>query len=342
VTAGTRFREYFPEAVTSDPANITVASEPVLVNVPSSARPAAPRVPYALPAFRWRTPSGPSLTQQRQRWGGIRVYLERPWYSSGANERLAVVLWAGSSWPPDPALAPYVTRWGTDPIWSGSGALIPRPAATHFPLRDPTFDGKFFSLPDLPGAFGASFGVAAHAVTFPSDDDEQSTGRCWCDIQLDPGSSYTPFIRLAVARFQPSSIADCHLSAVALTDFVQIAPHRSVTLAPQTGNVVSVTIAGEATGQAFGPSGLLPANRFEVSLERRIPGFPDEAGWEPANAVVTPGALGSAGVLWQGTVALPTGAGGQHRLAIREYEQLPSDQASLDRRLVFADTILLP
>ncbi len=151
-----------------------------------------------------------------------------------------------------------------------------------------------------------------------------------------------PFVRLAVARLQPSSIADCHLSAVALTDFVQIAPHRTVTLAPPAGNAVSVTIAGEAIGQAFGPAGLFPANRVEVSLEQRIPGYPDEAGWEPASATITPVSTLPAGTLWQGTVGLPTASGGQHRLAIREYEQLPSDQASPDLRLVFADTIPLP
>jgi hypothetical protein len=209
-------------------------------------------------------------------------------------------------------------------------------------LRDPAFDGTTFSLPDLPGNYGASFAVAAHTVTFPSDDDALSAGRCWCDIQLDPGSSYTPFVRLAVARFQPSSIADSHLSAVALTDFVQIAAHRSVTLAPQGGSSLSVTIAGEAIGQAVGPTSLLPGNLFDVTVERRIPDFPDEAGWEPASATVTPSSAAGAGVLWQGTVTLPAGSGGRHRLAIREYEQLPSDQSSLDRRLVFADTIPLP
>ena len=344
VTAGTRFREYFPESVTSDPANITVASEAVPVDVPSSARPAPPRVPYALPAFRWRTPVTPTLTQQRQRWGGVRVYLERPWYSSGTNERLAVILWAGSSWPPDPALAPYVTRWGTDPIWSGAGNLTQRPTPAHFPMRDLAFDGKTLSLPDLPGNYGAAFAVAAHTVTFPKDDDSFSTGRCWCDIQLNLGASYTPFVRLAVARFQPSSITDCHLSAVALTDFVQIAPHRSVTLAPQAGNSVSVAIAGEAIGQAFGPSGLLPANLFEVTVERRIPGFPNEAGWEPVDATITPQTT-DPGVFWQGTVTLPGGPTGSHCLAIREYEQLPADDTTLGtlgRRLVFADTIPLP
>jgi hypothetical protein len=127
-----------------------------------------------------------------------------------------------------------------------------------------------------------------------------------------------------------------------LTDFVQIAPHRSVSLAPQGSGAINVTVAGEATGRAFGPNGLLPANAIEVTVERRLAGFPDEAGWEPVAATVTPAATVPAGTLWQGTVSPPSSAGGQFRLAIREFEQLPSDRATLDRRLVFADTIPLP
>lgn len=341
LVAGTRFREYFPESVTNDRANITRTSPSVEIPIPSSVRPPAPWVPYALPAFRWKTAA---FAQPRERWGGIRVYLERPWYASGPGEKLAVVLWAGSNWPPEPGLDTVVTRWGFDPIWNGAAdALDRRPMPQHFPLRDPQFDALRFSLPDVLGGANKTFAVAAHDVTFPPEDDVAAAGRCWCDIQIDPGDRYMPFVRLAVARFQPHSIAHCELSAIALTDFVQVAAHRTVSLSRSGSTTLAVTVSGETTGNAFQPDGrLFPANRIEVALERRIPGVPDEFGWEAASATIQAGAV-SREILWQGTVTLPSS--GEHRLVIREYEQLPSDDApagGLGSRLVFADTIPLP
>src|SRR5262249_29187005 len=118
----------------------------------NSARPAAPKVLYIVPTFKWNP--APSETGDRQhKWkqsssgkvlesarigNGLRVYLERPWYSSGDEEQLGVVLreaprgiitlapgiisaitgsGSGGAAPNDP-LKPFVTQWGMDPIWS--------------------------------------------------------------------------------------------------------------------------------------------------------------------------------------------------------------------------------
>ena len=42
--ATTRFKEYFPDTLTADPANITRRSDPVTLSILNSARPAAPKV----------------------------------------------------------------------------------------------------------------------------------------------------------------------------------------------------------------------------------------------------------------------------------------------------------
>jgi hypothetical protein len=47
--ATTRFREYFPEAVTVNPDNLTRKSLPVTLSIKSSARPAAPKPLYVIP-----------------------------------------------------------------------------------------------------------------------------------------------------------------------------------------------------------------------------------------------------------------------------------------------------
>ena len=100
-TATTRFREYFPPAITGDPSLITTASD-ALVDVPSSRRPEPPEVAYAVPIFGWDEARyarsrlagkiRPPAFRRTRRGGGLRVYLRRPWWSSGEGERLAVVL----------------------------------------------------------------------------------------------------------------------------------------------------------------------------------------------------------------------------------------------------------
>lgn len=100
-TATTRFREYFPPAITDDPALITTASTE-RIDVPSSRRPDPPDVAYVVPIFGWDEArygrariggqSWPPAFRRTRRGGGLRIYLRRPWWSSGAGERLAVVL----------------------------------------------------------------------------------------------------------------------------------------------------------------------------------------------------------------------------------------------------------
>ena len=80
----------------------------------------------------------------RRKGGGLRIYLDRPWYSSGEGELLGVVLWSCA--PPQHAafeafevpdfLKSYVTQWGKDPLWSA--ASLPSqavPAASISAMR---------------------------------------------------------------------------------------------------------------------------------------------------------------------------------------------------------------
>src|SRR5690606_22594759 len=116
VRATTRFREYLPPSLYAQQELVTrlgpVAlgatfalpaeddpGAPVLVDpngsdaqslVPASAAPDDPRVLYVVPTFRWeRSSSANAATQQATRHGnGLRVWLDRPWFSSGDGELL--------------------------------------------------------------------------------------------------------------------------------------------------------------------------------------------------------------------------------------------------------------
>jgi hypothetical protein len=199
--------------------------------------------------------------------------------------------------------------------------------------------------------------VAGHPVSF---DPER---RLWfCDIQVTgaPDATYFPFLRLALARYQPQSIPGAELSRMVLADVVQVPPQRTVTLGPDPasqGGVFHLRVEGAGSGpsQVVGPA----PDLVEVSVEQRIPGTTDELGWAPAASTgieVRASAAVKAGAplfdplppLWEGTVRLPQHAAGELRIVVRELEHLATDPApdapsgtsgSGSRLLVFAETI---
>ncbi len=110
------------------------------VDIPSSARPPAPDLRYLIPAFT-RGQSSTSAKKTSVRLGNtLRVYLGRPWFQTGADELLGVVVQhpvpPGAAFPQD--LLPYLSGYGQDPVFTGRrGAaglgrrLLPRGAQGH-------------------------------------------------------------------------------------------------------------------------------------------------------------------------------------------------------------------
>ncbi len=340
-----RFPEYFPpdSVVTLDGKRI-----PDLI-VPSSARPAPPAIQYAIPSFRWRRTGELPAEQTRERWGGVRVFLDRPWLSSGDGERLGVVLWAppDGSWPPPPPVSPLVTRWGVDPIWTTSARELAPATLASFPGSIASENRTGLSLPGLEGsapAIGANFAVAAHEVFY---DHERM--RWFADIQVDASSHYFPFVHLALARYQPESVTDAHLSAVVVAEIVQITPYRSVTMTPSATDpdLVTVVVSGPPGGQSLSPVSFdhHSPNEIVIRLEKRLPGADDDLGWVPATwPGVVPDPPGQE--LWHGQIRLPTDrTEGMYRLVIQEFDHLSRDDPGAGypetRRLVFAETITL-
>ncbi len=236
----TRFREYFPIEITRAEAAITRVGDEREIIVPSSARPAAARPVYVLPTFRWEETPLPNNGVIRVRRGnGLRIYLERPWWSSGDSERLGVVFKTGVIGNEH---KPYVSQWGKDPAFDSTNPAA-GPTMVAFPLAVDTRSNV--SLEEI-GDTADIFAVAGHAVEF---DPER---KLWfADVVLHAGVSYFPFVRLALARFQPWSIADCHLSRVVLTDFIQLVPDRTLDVRWIGPNKVRVKIYGPAPTETW-------------------------------------------------------------------------------------------
>jgi hypothetical protein len=356
----TRFREYFPRSIWSDPANITREGKPFTgVKVLNSARPLMPTILYVVPTFGWQRPEGGGGGEvvSRRCGGGLRVYIDRPWYSSGDEELLGIILPKGGKITEESPLKPYVTQWGLDPAWSGypTYSLV---QTGHFKSFEK--DGYDLTLDELPNQMVNVVGYT------PGYDEDR---RLWyCDIEVDTGPAYYPFIRLALARFQPNSVPNAHLSRVVMADFVQLASDRSASVVFDNENMISVFVSGnfgmnEATVTT---SDLLANMRFSrrvtIELEEQEGAPQDDDNWRPVGS--SPVELTPVyekefklKLLWQGRLQLPGGrtrrsAGGtaNFRVVIKEWEFFDADpnrdgSAKMEngrwmgRRLVYADAI---
>jgi hypothetical protein len=328
--ATSRFREYLPEALTADPANITRQSEPFTVDVLSSARPQAPQVVQVLPTFAWRRggPAGTGVVNTR-RGGGLRVYLQPPWFTSGEGELLGMVLWPSGVFSPD---QPFVTRWGRDPIWRRDGPAVPPtlrdaidPVATTIELR----------LADHGSPIVA---VAGYPVTWDAD-----RGLWSCDVGLRMPNAYTPFVRLALVRWQPGSLPGLELSPLVLAEFAQPAPDRSLTVVRVAADTPPFDPDDPFPPQPLGVrlqlDGPGPPTRVDVTAQRRLPGTADEVGWVDATGAgievaETPLPSGSS-ARWAGRVSFPDANADRFRIVVRESELFPDGRV----RVLFVETL---
>jgi hypothetical protein len=337
-----RFRQFYdPNEPDSE---FCLESDPLpAVNVLSTARPAPPVVLGVRPAFRWidepEGTIGPGIVRRTREGGRLRVELARPWYLTGEGERLAVVLWDHTGDAPSGELLEHVTQAGRDPIWdTGDVDRWPAPSL-------------FFGTPEIPGkprlADRPEQVVAVPHEPFLDGD------RWWADVRL-PGlaaASYAPFVRLAVARYQPNSLEGLELSRVVIAPMAPLLPDRALTVV-RAGDTVRVTLDG------LGPAGPPPQpSRVDVVLEScDAPGGADLAALEPPaggvpawQAVPGAGAHGRLGD--ELALALPA-VSGLLRVRVREVElvgaeagaqaPLTSTTGELAERSAFFDVIAVP
>jgi hypothetical protein len=366
--ASTRFPEYFhPDLLQPDP-NVegddgrSVVGPTVSVSVPSSARPAAPVVHSVIPLFRWSDGAEPDqpVARRHGRRAGVRIFLERPWFSSGDGELLGILLAPSGDdtfGPPAPDESgfPFVSKWGGDPAW-WSAPVERRPLAPvqlDNLLRTTGLDDR--PEPGRPVTPPAQLPLASlperPAVTVvgykPQYNQER---RLWyVDVALDPGPTFWPFIRLAVCRYQPDSIPGCHLSPPVRCDYVQLAPERTTSVSRTDDRHVRVVVSGPIGIRTLPDRGhvssadvfaeAVSANRQVVArLQRRDPAIRTDLGWKTVAA--TELAIRGRGrnqyeAAWvgeldAGTVIPLTRPGGNPnwRVAVEEWERLPGDPPS--------------
>ncbi|HEX9855762.1 MAG TPA: hypothetical protein VGC47_10630 [Acidimicrobiia bacterium] len=382
--AATRFREYFDasELQPSDPVEglpdddgQSVVGPEITRSIPSSARPAAPVVHSVVPLFRWDEGTEPEqpVAVRRSRRAGARIYLERPWYSSGEGELLGVLI---APFGDDGNVDGKVSQWGADPVWVSApvekramsleldnllhaSGLDDRPGDAR-PETPPTMR----RLPD-----GSTVTVLGYQPKY------NATRKLWyVDVAIDPGNAFWPFVRLAVARYQPDSIGELHLSPQVLCDYVQLPAERTTSVSRTDVRHVRVVVSGPVGIRTFVQGGPLEAyaesitaNRLVFArLQRRDREIPTDLGWETVDVAqlevrgtgrdAGSGLPDIAQAAWVGTLESPRNIGlrrpghiANWRVTVEEWERLPGDPADLgaiglaapppvwEQRLVYAD-----
>ncbi|MCU1682378.1 MAG: hypothetical protein JWQ81_3117 [Amycolatopsis sp.] len=285
---------------------VTKSSTAITLDLPSTARPAPPQVAWVVPTFGW-TEQSTNLGLKRTRTrggGGLRVFLERPWYSSGVGEQLAVVLLdSQEARPPDQTdkhRLELVTQLGVDPVVQTQPltAAAGYPGVGQFPLA--TDNKTRLSLPGRTDLFD----VAVHDVVWDADRE-----RWACDIVLPPGRVYQPFVHLALARYQPNSLKDNELSPVAALEWAQLGPDRAATVLLDALDLtkVTVTVAGWSTSGTA--SVQKKPNAVSVLLQTSAALDPRDLDWTTVGSAdgqaLTASTQPDGTTAWTGVVRLP-------------------------------------
>jgi hypothetical protein len=216
------------------------------------------------------------------------------------------------------------------------------PRTSSFPASAPGDRRTGLSIDERPGS---PVNVAGHHVAYDDDRDLY-----YCDVPVAAGDAYTPFIRLAVARYQPDSILDAHLSRVVLVDFLQLTADRTATIVMKTPQLIaSLTLTGPSYLTASGRKG---PGLAEATIEVRDPAIADETlGWRPVGAPIPLSAASlqnGLGVWAARLIKLPK-TDQPLRIVLEQYEVLVADARSPSlravahvptaRRLVYTDIV---
>ncbi len=322
------------------------------VTVPSSARPLAPQAEWILPAFEWSGPSGNRRTSTRG-GGLLRIYLARPWFSSGIGEELAVVLEPANGGARNPARDALVTQWGLDPITTGGS--LPRsgaPLQRHF--TNTNLRASNVRLAEMDARVDiVRYRVGSHNARGAISGYDADRDMYFVDIEMDPGYAYRPFVRLALARYQPSSVGDLQLSPVTMVDVVQLEPDRTASVAISgngTKQSAAVTLSGPsyAGNELGGGPGVARAilERYDGPTGAKVdPTL--SAAWTALQTVTMRGEVtGSGSATWTGRLTVPKARpAGTYRIVIEQFEQIRTDgnagnvRETVGERLVHQDII---
>ena len=334
-----RFVEFYGSPLTDDPANVTLSSRPVVLDVPATAPPHVPDIAFVLPTFSDRPVVGNDAGELTSRRGGngLRLYMNRGWFSSGRGEQLALIV--STPEPSSEADDFPVTEWGENALHEGA------------PLPGPIRLEHVWSGVDRIERYvieDRDVALAIHDVGFSEEHRLP-----FVDIEFLAQRAFMPLVRLAVARYQRHAIDGCQLSAIAQADFVPLAPGRALTIRQSAVDTWSLTLRGYSFRGADHWSPAPATTVVQAHIEcMRVDTPEDLAAWRMASdpMQLTARALEPWHFQWQGRVVIDDPdvltRHWRRRLVVQEFAPFTvagrDDVPLADRaRLVYAQTVPL-
>lgn len=321
--ATSRFADFYPAEVTGDPQNITQVSASIILHVPATAPPASSEVAYVLPTFRRHKdeiaqhPNGELTLQQRGE--GLRVYLQRGWFSSGQGEQLALLVATPNT---AQEVREKVSQWGTNPVRDAA----PLPG----PLEMEHVWGGAERLEQWSMA-NSTVGLVIYDVHWSEEHQLP-----FVDIEFMSQRAFMPFVRLALARYQKHAIENCQLSDVTLANFVPLSPGRTVTVNKLNRSTWDLQMRGYSYTN---PGERLDIDNPDVKtsvVDAHIEVMPrntpeDVAAWRPLDITtrLQPDTVEPWRFHWKGQLRIDNveylSRRWRRRIVIREYEVFSSD-----------------
>jgi hypothetical protein len=222
------------------------------LKVVATAAPLVPDVSHFVPLYGWHTEdslnSDGKYVSHRKGFA-LRIFLRRPWYSSGQGEQLALVF--PLQWPPAPQLRSFVSQWGFDPLWSrpsvAATAWARLKATDVGEARDYTGFATAIIRQPLPESAAKVMSNDAEQIEIAAHDVRYSPhrGLWYCDIVFNKDCEKlpSPFVRLAIARYQPDAIPGAQLSDIVQLELIPLQNSRTATMHRQ-GSTISLTVSG--------------------------------------------------------------------------------------------------
>ena len=187
----------------------------------------------------------------------------------------------------DDALRPYVTEWANDPIWDSPAADLTPSAANFIHTTQGPLAVKLAEIDE-------TVKVVGYPVEYDAD-----RGLWFADVDFAYLNSYTPMMRLALARFQPESVGNCFISRVVRTDFIQPLPDRTLVIRRNKSGLPQLTVTLTGLAPTLAAGWIRPVRAWIEKLAEPDKG---DFGWQPLGEDVVglkPSANPSA--LWAGT-----------------------------------------
>lgn len=264
LNASSRFTEFYDNK-TNGEEFIEISKKQTCI-IPASKAPSAPNFEYAIPLLETKS-DGNNLTQTGD---GIRLFFKGPWFSSGFEEKIAILVASDPNMQSEKMLHSFVSSWGRDITTSGENLKpisIENFAKTYAVKEGLTVDHPNFKKRNLKtisqeclNVFSAAiYEIQPYNINGKSYKIDGKNKLWYVDIKFKEIDAYFPFIQLAVARYQEHAIPFEELSSPIVCDFIQLAPNRIVSIT-RNGAQVTVKLNSPIIKKSFNSKGQIEAS----------------------------------------------------------------------------------